>query len=116
MSINKGFVKQFLKCRTADAPVLATANSSPVLGDETERYCLSTSRLGILRKPGLFKWVYSEVPLSELADARIGEGVFKSDILLIKRDKSEILLRSIDNDDARDLYEGIRKAIFHLDG
>jgi hypothetical protein len=115
VAVSDSLKRQFERHIDAGEAILATANSNAILGDEVERYCLTASRLGILRKPGLFKWVYADVPIEEMSSAIIDEGVFKSHIVIKKADYSELRLLNLDNADAPEFFAALKKAIYRLD-
>ena len=114
MAINKYRAKQFRKYIDESEEILSTAYNQSILGDETERYCLTKTRIGILQKPGLIKWEYKDIPIGQIKGAIIDEGVFKSHIVLTKTDDTEIQLLNIENSDASDFFDKIKKNLYNI--
>jgi hypothetical protein len=116
MAIHKNIEKHFRKHIPEDEAILATASNRSVMGDETDRYCLTERQIAVLHKPALIKWEYSTIQFDQISRIVLDPGVFKSTLFLVKLDKAEVPLMNIDNDDAEDFHDLLKKKLYNFEG
>jgi hypothetical protein len=114
MAIHKAIEKQFRKNIPEEEKILATVSSRNIMGDENDRYCITEKKIGIVHKPGLFQWKYSELLFENINKVVIEKGVFKSTIFILMSDKYELPLMNIDNNDAKEFYEILQNMIINM--